>query len=237
MRGRLLLPALALAAILSPATPVAALERTARRIDLDDSPAWSGSASCSLVYYNVCTGWIWLWSSSLSLERLGVAFRTCCDDARLETMEAYFTTPAPSGWGYTGTFDVVATDSDGCPVGAPLATRPHLPTAGWNRIEWSTSVPRDFALRFTTPGSCCQYAPAITDHPSAGPTGPAACGACYATTRATRSFRWGTPTQPLCPGEPFFDGTCNAELLWEAHLLCSSHVGGSTWGRTKALYR
>lgn len=43
----------------------------------------------------------------------------------------------------------------------------------------------------------------------------------------------------LCPGEPFFDGVCNAELLdWAAYFQYESlPVESATWGAIKSLYR
>lgn len=78
---------------------------------------------------------------------------------------------------------------------------------------------------------------AITDHPSAGPTGIQACGTCFPSTRAVHSYIWGTPTAPLCPGEVPADAVCHAEWLFEAAFANSDATGPSSWGHLKALYR
>jgi hypothetical protein len=41
----------------------------------------------------------------------------------------------------------------------------------------------------------------------------------------------------MCPGEPFDDGVCNAELVWEFAFACPSSRDESTWGRLKALHK
>ena len=45
---------------------------------------------------------------------------------------------------------------------------------------------------------------------------PPPCGFCFPTSRTTHSFYYGTATTPLPAAIPFFDGRCNAELVWDA---------------------
>jgi len=103
-------------------------------------------------------------------------------------------------------------------------------------------VPSRFALVVKAPsnGGYPNLPTFGTDRPSS-PGAP--CGSCYPVDRPTRSFEFGTPAAPLCPGEPFDDGTCNAELMWHVLLSCPIPVSSpvesehSTWGAIKSLYR
>jgi len=76
-----------------------------------------------------------------------------------------------------------------------------------------------------------------TDHPAAGPTGPAACGACYPTTRVSHSFYWGNAASPLCPGSALNDGVCDAEFLIEIVATCTDYILPESWAAVKQLYR
>jgi hypothetical protein len=51
------------------------------------------------------------------------------------------------------------------------------------------------------------------------------------------SFAYGTAASPVCPGSTFFDGVCDAQLIWRADTACIDAVEPSTWGQIKGLYR
>jgi hypothetical protein len=108
-------------------------------------------------------------------------------------------------------------------------------------VNWGgVLVPDPFLVVITTSNpSIFNIEPEIygSDHPAAGPTGPQACGVCYPAMRETRSFEFGTVADPLCPGEPYFDGVCNAELIWSFSFACAVHTDDSSWGKIKTLYR
>jgi hypothetical protein len=224
------------------------LEKTVARLpDLDRDIEWrSNTESCSIVYYNACTGWIWVWSSWAPEDRVGVNFDTCCptsNNSNLLTGWMFVQSGSPPGYGFTGTVDVWVADAQGCPIGSPLASTVILPVLGWNKIDYQPTggvqVPASFTFTYTLgPGAGNPLAFA-SDHPAAGPTGPAACGTCYPTTRTTQSFYFGSSSSPLCPGSSFNDGLCNAELIWDAQLNCIPPISvePSTWTEIKELYR
>jgi hypothetical protein len=204
------------------------------------------TTSCQVAYYNQCNGWVWVWRGWEETETLGVRFSPCCPGGfgAHQLMDAFlfFQTGAPSGYGFTGTLDVWTADGQGCPTGPPLRSSPFLPATGTNHVDYSANPvdlsAGDFVLTITT-GNYTVGNPlgVVTDHPAAGATGPAACGLCYPTTRAVRSFYFGTAASPLCPGETLDDLLCSAELLWDVDLVCATPVEGRSWGRIKELYR
>jgi hypothetical protein len=226
------------------ATPVMALEKTAEMDDADGPVGgWTLSTTCEIVYYNTCTGWVWNWSGWSPFDVLGFAPTTCCgagESSVVDQVSIYIKTAAPPGYNFTGTTELWAADAQDCLVGTPIAQQPYLPaTTGTNYIAWGVPVPAHFAATMTLgPGASTPLA-IRTDHPAAGPTGPAACGFCYPTTRVVHSFYYGTATTILCPGSPFDDDTCFAELYgWRAFMTCNPiSVEEESWARVKSLYR
>jgi hypothetical protein len=233
-------------AALCGASTARGLERTAARSpDLDDD-AWSRTTtSCTLTYYNICTGWLWIWGSLSPGERFGVLFDTCCAQGTgshaINGARLYCWTGCPSGYGFTGTMEIWSADIDGCPTGSVLHTQAHLPTTGWNEFDWTANpvdVPGDGAVAlFDIGGTPNNPVSLLSDHPAPGPTGPAACGTCFPTTRLNHSFAYGTVSSPLCPGLPLNDGICDSQLLLSLSLSCVTTVAPSSWGEIKQLYR
>ena len=232
--------AFVLAASLVFATSGLALEKTAARMT-DDGRAgdWNAGTTCSVAYYNTCTGWVWVWSGWSPGDVIGVCFDNCCLPSHgfVVSNWAFVWTAAPSGYGFTGTIAVSDADADCCPAGTLQAT-PFLPASGWNLYTWNAKISGSaFTVTVThgpASGSPLSYA---TDHPAAGPTGPQSCGTCFPSTRPTNSFYYGTPAAPLCPGSGLDDGVCTSEFLWDAQLSCVVSVEEASWGSIKNLYR
>jgi hypothetical protein len=224
------------------ATPVLALEKTAERATAEDAfDAWTLSTTCTVAYYNYCTGWVWNWSGWSPGDVVGVAPWSCCAGGGCSTLNQVairIRTGAPTGYNFTGTTEVYCADALDCPTGVMLGQQPYLPTGSWDYIAWGIPVPPHFAVTMTFgPGTGSPVA-IRTDHPAAGPTGPQACGYCYPSPRVAYSYSYGTATTPLCPGSPFDDGVCDAELMWAFDITCTPvSVEDETWAGVKSLYR
>jgi hypothetical protein len=230
--------AFAPAASLVFATSGLALEKTAARVTDDTRPNWSAGTTCSVGYYNTCTGWVWVWSGWGPTEVIGVCFDNCCtpNGGALISNWAFVWTGAPAGYGFTGTIAVSSADGNCSPVNT-LASQTFLPVSGWNQFLWNTNVGSSFVISVThgpASGSPLAYA---SDHPAAGPSGPAACGTCFAPTRANHSYYYGTSSSPLHPGSSLNDGVCAAQWLWDAQVSCVVSVEQSSFGAIKNLYR
>ncbi len=231
--------------ILLAATSASALEKTAVPLS-DRSPSdWSAGFTCTMSFYNTCTGWLWTWSGWAATETIGMTLTDGCYSGpwQPETLIAtrlYAWSGAPSGYGFTGTVRLHRRDANDC-AGVVIAQQPLLPADGPNDVYWG--VPDDVNGMVVT----YEHADALnpdpivwpTDHPAAGPTGPTACGTCYPTTRATHAYNYGLAASPLCPGEPVNDGVCNAEwLFWAAQFRwAGDYVEASSWAKVKELYR
>ncbi len=220
--------------------PSHSLSKESRPID-DRGDEWNAGASCAVRYYNTCTGWVWLWHFD-DEERFGVVVTPCCggnESAALIQSTLFVMSGPPPGRGYTGSIAMYAADASQCPSGPALASQPYLPGHSENQIvNWGgVPVPNPFVVvvRVNAPAP----SPAIfgSDHPAAGATGPQACGLCFPADRVIRSFQYGTPTIPLCPGEAFNDGVCDAELIWNFAFNCATNVDDSSWSKIKTLYR
>lgn len=224
---------------------VIALEKSAARSpDLDRGSAWrSGTETLDIIYYNTCTGWVWIWSGWSPQDRIGVHFDTACSDAKSSTLVLgwmFVETGSPAGYGFTGSLDVWNADQDGCPTGDPIDSMSLLPTSGWNQVDYAgaVEVPASFAWTYTTGTGPANPLAFVTDHPAAGPTGPVSCGTCFVTTRVNRSFWLGSAESPLCPGSPLNDGICDAQLIWDLRVDCMLvSVDRASWTEIKALYR
>ena len=233
------LTAFVLAASLVVASTGLALEKTAARMTDDSDGGWAaGTQTCTVNYYNTCNGWVWIWSGLSANDRWGVSFDGCGSSCSLDASDTYFWTAAPAGYGFTGTADVNAADANDCP-GAAIASQALLPASGWNTLVWGVAVPDNFVISVNFPSDQGIPTPVAipTDHPAAGPTGPAGCGSCYPTTRENHTYYYGTAASPLCPGSSLNDGICDAQWLFNAYLTCTVSVEDQSWGAVKNLYR
>ncbi len=223
--------AFVLAALLAFATSGLALEKSASQFSGDTLGDWNaGGSSVSVSYYNICTGWIWVYSSLPGELEAGTVFDNCGNGV-VQSTYMYFRTAAPANYGFTGTAAIETVDAQDCPTGA-LMSQPHLPAAGWNFFAWGVAAPARFAAVYT-----------LADEQGLGnPTGlvsdgPNACGVCFPTTRTTNSYTWGLTSSPACPGSAMADNNCFVEWLGSATLTCPVSVEDESWGSIKTLYR
>jgi len=222
-----------------------ALEKYTVRADDSRIDSWSAGATCRVSYYNICTGWVWCWGGFPDKSRFGMVVDQCCpkgSTASILSTSFFLCDEAHVGYGFTGTIAVHAVDANNCPIGAPIAVQNYCPIwtgpTPFSVVSWGgVEVPQTFAIVVTT---ALWYNPATygSDRPAAGPTGPQACGVCYPANRATRSFNYGTVSNPLCPGSTFNDSVCDANLFWDIDLVCGTvSVDPASWGQIKGLYR
>jgi hypothetical protein len=232
-----------LAAMLCLASSGFALEKRAAVLNADRSDDWNAGATCRVSYYNICTGWVWVWSGFGDNAKIGQVMNSCCgqgESAGLLQAQIFCPTGAPSSYGFTGTLTAHAVDGNNCPTGPALASAPFLPTSAFTIVNFAgESVPSTFVLVANLEEDLGIPSPASfgTEHPAAGPTGPQACGTCYPTNRVNRSFAYGTTASPVCPGSAFNDGVCDSQLFWDVFLSCTVSVEESSWGSIKNLYR
>ena len=169
-----------------------AVEKRARMIDIDaEEGAWNVGCTFRLSYYNVCTGWAWVWSGWEPGDQFGMVLGPLyetCDNRYFYFSSILAPDPAPPGYGYTGTIALYNSNSSGCTVGAPLNIRPFLADGLFVSVQWLTAFSGSYAAIVMTigptPGNPMSLA---TDRPAAGPMGPDACGLCYPSNRVGHS--------------------------------------------------
>jgi hypothetical protein len=242
-------PVLAAALLsLALAATAAALQKTPARAPAEmREDRWLTGGTCSIAYYNLCSGWVWIWSGWDPGERFGIAYgpvRICSDIGSVVTDSfLHVMTGSPAGYGFTGTVSVEGNYPDPCPDDPGPYSQPFLPTMGWNHHTWYAPVYQYAVVTYTigpAPGNPCGIS---TDQASAlGPTGEPACGSCFPESRQTHSYRWGTEGSPICPGIPFEDDLCPVELLAaiEGYVYDPGgtiSVESSSWGKVKSLFR
>lgn len=235
------LTAFVMAAMLVFATSGFALEKTAVQFDGDNGlDEWNAGATCSVLYYNTCTGWLWIWSGWSPGEYFGTCFTNCCgDDGQLTSSFVFVFSPYPTGYGFTSTIAVENVDENCCPTGQ-IASQVFFPApSAWNNFGWGVNVGATFAITITISEAATLANPVeiATDHPAAGPIGPQACGACYPNPRTSNTYHYGLKGSPSCPGSGLSDGICDVELFNVAVLACPVSVEEASWGSIKNLYR
>jgi hypothetical protein len=234
------LTAFTLVAVMALATSALALEKAAKpMIDDGRGDDWGATTSVTIRYYNLCTGWLWVWSGWAHGEALGVCVDACGSNANLGATWALTFTPQPSGYGFTGTISI----QDRCDcTGNVLAAQPWLPISGWTAHAWNVLVPNNFLINinWAAPATFTNASALGSDHPAVGPTGPVSCGACFPANRAVRSLYFGVGGA-LCPGVQLNDGggtTCNIEWIIDIGLKCLPvSVEEASWGSIKNLYQ
>ncbi|MBZ0269256.1 hypothetical protein K8I85_13965 [bacterium] len=221
------------------------LERTSVAVQNDGDDLWRGGTSCSVSYWNTCTGWLWVWDGWSPQDMMGVTFETCCGNQESSTLESigiYVYTGSPTGYGFTGTLEAWDADETLCPTGSAIWSMSWLPTPATQGpvvIPVGVAIPdSNVTVTFTNGTGVGAPVSLVTDHPAAGPTGPQSCGFCYPSTRTIHSFYFGSPSTVLCPGSTLNDGICDSEFWWTAVFSCTpTSVDARSWGTLKNLYR
>jgi hypothetical protein len=252
---KLVVTTFALAAMLCLASSALALEKRAVRFDGDLNDDWNAGTTCLIQYYNICTGWVWVFGFDdpavvNDLTQVGVNATNCCgsgESSALVQSAIRYWSGSPGGYGFTGTISTFAANANGCPVGAAIETQNFLPpyVPGLNAFyvqNWSGGpLPNSHVIAATFPGDT--VAGGInplglgTDFGTVGPSGPDACGTCYPSPRNSNSQVWADSQGSHCPGLTFLAQTCEVELLWDLAYSCVVSVEESSWGSIKGLYR
>ncbi len=173
----------------------------------DDREEWRGGpATCLINYYNICTGWVWVWSGFADGDRIGVNFSNCCGggfigrahrdpnlhrDERSVRLRLHRNARRVRR-GRPGLPDGILAGDAVLPSDEPLA-----------HVDYSAapiSLPESFVMLYTNAQDAIPNPAAIgSDHPAAGPTGPQACGTCFQANRTNHSFVYGTAAITALP--------------------------------------
>jgi hypothetical protein len=199
-------------------------------------------AFCSIVYYNLCSGWLWTYSGFVAGDQAGVMFDlpTDCSGSIDPVFITHFwwywryTTP---GWGYTITYDLYKLDANLCKNGAPQGTlAAQDPTERWNyyiipgqvyyspQIALTATYDKGGLPRFVTENNNMSYqAPGACPGYSVGPI---------------HTFFWGGTTTQYCPPQYFADNYGAVDCLMDAGIeVMEGGTEPSSWSKVKTLFR
>jgi hypothetical protein len=206
--------------------------------------AGGGAAgSCTLVYYNFCSGWIWLWSGWTAGDQVGVNFdmpadcgklagETCC----LTDFFWYWRYTAP-GYGFTVTYGLYNTDANGClttGVGGPTLD----PIERWNyTLGFGCATSDVVALTATWDNGTLPYA--ATDNNASNLNAGPACNLDPGTPGAGTSLQYVVAgTTVYCPPAAFADGVGYTDLAMQAYFTCDvTATEDASWGEIKSLFQ
>jgi hypothetical protein len=209
------------------------------------APHSSGGATgfCSIVYYNLCAGWLWTYSGWVAGDEPGVAFDLPTDCGKLpgETCQNThfwwywrYTTP---GWGYTITYDLYNLDANLCKAGASLGTlAAQDPTERWNYGVVPGVITADWAAIVSKfdKGGLPRFA---TDNNNMSYAAPLACPGFVI--GPIHTFFWGGLTTQYCPPQYFADNYGAVDCLMDAGFDCTGIIGtqDASWSGVKNLFR
>jgi len=195
----------------------------------------TSTSTCSIVYWNTCSGWIWAWASALVV--WGVVFDLPADCGALPGVVCentgfwWYWLDAMPGYGYTVDYRLYNADESLCLVGPPLNTLPGIePLPRWNSYPGLGPVDSGFAA-ITVKYNCSSIPKIVTDNAHRN-----SMSGCAPVPEEVHSVMYdlGIP----CPAFPVQDrvGPCN--ILMDATFSCEeTSIEPASWGAIKALFR
>ena len=203
------------------------------------------AGSCSIIYYNFCSGWIWIWSGFVAGDEVGVNFDLPADCNKLAGEECcntanwwYWRYTSPT-YGFTVTYNLYNTDASGCLLGAPVGPSITLdPIERWNNSAGLGCVTSDVAaLTATWDSGTLPYA--ATDNNASQLNTPAVCSLDPGTPGAGTSLQYVVAgTTVYCPPAAFADGVGYVDLMMDASFTCTATATeDASWGEIKSLFQ
>ena len=202
MRFLLSLLSLALTLSSSAMADVPAEKRAER--DGIASPGGSEGAAgiCTIIYYNYCSGWIWLWSPFRAggerdyYWQIGVVFDLPEDCGKEPDEECtnlqfwwYWRYTIP-GYYFTLDYHLWELDDQWCKTGAAIGSiLGDDPIERWNSYPGMGSTNADYVAITASSFYCCPYW--VTDAPARNANAPGACNGCPGPGPAPRLARRG----------------------------------------------
>jgi hypothetical protein len=212
----------------------------------NQTSGWT-SGTCTIVYYNYCSGWLWTYAPFAPARdryyyQIGVVFNLPADCGKMPG-EVCTNTGFWWYWRYTlpgyidrVSYDLWVVDEDACKVGPSLGTLPDRdPIERWNYYSGLGSTTADHVAIMASPVS---GSPRIaTDNNARNSQAPIAC-ADWPGPIEPHSFWFGTPGTQYCPPDAFRDGFGPVQILMRASFSCeATAVEPSSWGAIKTLFR
>ncbi len=205
-----------------------------------------GAGSCTLVYYNFCSGWIWIYSGFNAGDQMSVQYDLPTDCGKLpgeaccHTGHFWYWRYTQPGYGFSVTYDLYNTDASGCLVGGSLGSATIDPTERWNYTGGLGCATSDVvALAATMDVGTLPYA--VTDHNVAqmNAMGPLGCLFDTGTPgNGTSLFHYdGLGGTTYCPPQAFGDAIGYVDFTAIAYFTCDTATEDASWGEIKSLFQ
>lgn len=201
------------------------------------------TGACTVVYYNLCSGWLWLWSGFRESDEIGVIFdlpNSCGKEPGEVCTNTdiwwYWRYTQPGRYGFYISYSMYEVDENGCKVGLPIGTLNGIdPHERWNHMTGLGSATADrVAIVATWDSGTLPYA--ATDN-NASNANAAGCGGLIGTGNSVQFVDGGGATV-YCPPARFTDGLGYIDLVMLARFTCeTTDTETMSWGEIKSLFQ
>ena len=202
-----------------------------------------GAGSCSLIYYDICSGWIWIYSGWGAGDQIGVAFdlpagcgklagEHCCNTG----LWWYWRYTAP-GYGFSVSYGLYNTDATLCLAGQTGGFAGLDPTERWNFTAGLGCVTSDVAtITATWDKGTLPYA--ATDNNVSNSVGGPACAGVPINPPTSFAYYIAAGPTTYCPPAYFADALGPIEFLMDAGFVCGgTATEEASWGEIKSLFQ
>ncbi len=233
----------AVSADVSQKTPIA--ERAGSH---DVAPTQQGlNPTCTIVYYNFCSGWIWLWSDWNAGDQVGVTFDLPTDCSWGNNIYYfcnigsfwYWRYTAP-GYGFTITYDLYETDASGCLSGSSHGSSTMDPVERWN-FTGGLGCAYDVVPAVTATWDQGTLPYAATDNNASNLNAGPACISDPGTPGTGTSLQYAAAGSTVyCPPIAFADGVGYVDLIMASFFSCACYPDATkdaSWGEIKSLFQ
>lgn len=251
--GQYLLPALLLILCI-PMSSAADLPHESavpeRIFDETLQPQGGASGTCTIVYYNFCSGWVWLYDQFEETDRFGIVFdiaASCSENVGECCMTGgfWYWRNTFGGYGSFVQYSLYDVDpSTGCPVGQPLGTvlSSNL-TERWNFVPNLGCTQSDSVMLVAelVLGGYRTHLPwPGTDNEFQNAQGGPNCSGVQTGVPAA-SFYLGNDQTQFCPPLPLLDPVSGnpVNLIAQISFSCfqTTHTKHSSWSDLKVLFQ
>ncbi|MBN1826173.1 MAG: hypothetical protein JW958_07900 [Candidatus Eisenbacteria bacterium] len=209
-------------------------------------PHGDGAATgfCSIIYYNLCAGWLWTWTGWGPGDEVGVYFDLPVDCGKLAGEGCdnlgswwYWRYTLPT-YEYYVVVDLWELDATYCKTSYVGGAAPIDPLERWNHYDGLGCVDADYValimtwVKGTLPRFC-------STNNVANIAAPNPCAGFVVPTVPGHTFYWGGPVTQYCPPQYLADGLGPSEGFVDASFDCQPGIAteNTSWGAVKDLFR
>ena len=195
---------------------------------------------CSIVYYNLCSGYHWLWGWGTMGEEAGVVFDLPAGCDKVPGTECtnlgfwWYWLWAHPGYNYTVTYRMFQSDSQFCKAGPAIGTLAGQdPVDRWNYYPGLGATQEDVVV-LTASLDRGGYPLLVTDNNVKNQE-----KGCAPATTVAHSMYYGIEGEwEYCPPQTFTDQLGPVNLLMDATFSCEeTSTEPASWGAIKTLFR